>query len=235
MYDNAFYDRQVPGSVASARVILPLVLERYGRPASVVDVGCGVGSWLSVAAELGVGDLLGVDNHDASPERMLIDAALFTRRNLEDPLSIGRRFDLAISVEVAEHLSAERSESFVSDLCGLADRVLFSAAIPGQGGDNHVNERWQSYWAGLFAGHDYGVDDCIRPRVWTSKTVDWWYAQNVLVFRRGQSSTTEMLDLAHPKCYERHRATVAKFQQSTRQLVGDIIGSLQRSNFIALK
>jgi SAM-dependent methyltransferase len=235
MYGNEFYERQMPGSVASARIILPLVIARYGRPDSVVDVGCGVGSWLSVVRELGIGDILGVDNNDASPNLMLIEAGSYSKRNLEQPLSIGRRFDLAISVEVAEHLSVGRAEGFVADLCSLADRVLFSAAIPGQGGDNHINERWQSYWAGLFAHHGFGPEDCIRPQVWANEAVDWWYAQNILVYRRGAMANGCMLNVAHPKCYDRHRATVAKYQEATRQLVGDILDSMQRNNFIAVK
>jgi hypothetical protein len=60
--------------------------------------------------------------------------------------------------------------------------VLFSAAIPFQGGTHHLNEQWPDYWAALFKNHDYVPIDCIRRGIWGNQQVEWYYAQNVLLF-----------------------------------------------------
>jgi hypothetical protein len=70
----------------------------------------------------------------------------------------------------------------VASLVGMADLVLFSAAIPRQGGSDHINERWQSWWADRFAAHGFVPIDCVRRRIWSNPSVEWWYAQNVLLY-----------------------------------------------------
>ncbi|MDW8444469.1 MAG: hypothetical protein RML45_09315 [Acetobacteraceae bacterium] len=107
------------------------------------------------------------------------------------PIDLDRRFDLALSLEVAEHLPPERAAGFVADLVRLAPAVLFSAAIPLQGGTNHVNERWQAFWAGLFASHGYRAFDVIRPRVWDDPRVEPWYRQNTVLFLADGHPETE--------------------------------------------
>src|SRR6185437_3265527 len=96
--------------------------------------------------------------------------------------SVGRRFDLACSLEVAEHLPRERASDFVGLLTRSAPIVLFSAAIPGQGGNHHINEQWQSYWSELFRSRSFQAFDCIRPIVYGNPAVDWWYRQNTIVY-----------------------------------------------------
>ena len=93
-----------------------------------------------------------------------------------------RTFDLAMSLEVAEHLPPKSAEGFIAGLTKLAPVVLFSAAIPFQGGTNHVNEQWPQYWADLFARHGFDAIDCIRSEVWDNEEVEWWYAQNTILY-----------------------------------------------------
>jgi SAM-dependent methyltransferase len=124
----------------------------------------------------------------------------FVAGDLELPLELGRRFDLAISMEVAEHLSPASAERFVADLARLAPAVLFSAAIPYQGGEHHQNERWQSYWAALFARQGLYPHDVVRPAVWTDPEVEPWYAQNTLLYT-GDPGPSVTLDLVHPRHY----------------------------------
>jgi len=104
----------------------------------------------------------------------------------------GARFDLAMCLEVVEHLSADRGPSFVSEFCGLSGLFLFSAAIPGQGGTNHVNKQWPDYWAVLFEKNGCACFDIMRPRVWHREECQWWYLQNVLVFARRGTATFEV-------------------------------------------
>ena len=198
LYSENFYDRITPGSVQSARAILPLVFERF-RPQSLVDFGCGSAAWLSVAQELGVADVTGVDGPWVGLDSLQIPPELFVRCDLsvEDP-RLDRHFDMAMSTEVAEHLPPHRSAALVDLLCRSADLVVFSAAIPQQGGVGHINERWQSYWVGEFKRNGYGVLDIVRPRVWTDATVGECYRQNLLVFARGAEDEAAMIDVVHP-------------------------------------
>jgi len=181
IYSEEFYNRHKDGSLRSAQVIVPLVLS-YSRPGSVIDIGCGVGAWLSVFKDRGVADILGVDGDYVDPGMLEIPAENFLPRDLKEPLQTGRQFDLAMSLEVAEHLPGECAESFVKSLASLSPLVLFSAAIPHQGGEGHINEQWPEYWAEIFKVHGYVPVDCLRRKIWQNASVRWWYAQNIFFF-----------------------------------------------------
>jgi SAM-dependent methyltransferase len=180
-YDSAYFDAQSRLTRESAEVIVPIVMELLS-PRSVCDVGCGRGMWLAVFAEHGVGEVLGIDGEYVSRETLAIDPDSFFAADLEGGVPAAGPFDLAVSLEVAEHLPESVSGKFVEGLVGLAPAVLFSAAVPGQGGAGHVNEQWAEYWRALFARHDYLPVDCVRPKVWRSPQVRVWYKQNMLLF-----------------------------------------------------
>jgi SAM-dependent methyltransferase len=148
---------------------------------SVVDIGCGDGSWLFVFRKLGVEDILGLDGEYVDRNVLQIPQDRFQAVDLTKPFGLKRVFDLAISLEVAEHLPAESASSFVASLCGLAPAVLFSAAIPFQGGNHHINEQWPDKWAALFRQHGYFLVDCIRKRIWQNEAVEFWYAQSAFI------------------------------------------------------
>lgn len=172
------YDVIRPGVQASAAVVAPLVAQMF-EPETVIDVGCGEGWWAKAFERPdGVGHVCGVDGHDGSAAVVTYEQA-----DLAEPGSLGRfpRHDLAVCLEVAEHLPPQRAGSFIAELCALAPVVLFSAAVPGQGGVGHVNEQWPDYWADLFGDHDYDVSGALRWRIWNEPTVENWYRQNILV------------------------------------------------------
>jgi hypothetical protein len=201
-YPASFFAGHHASSLASAGVIVPRLLEVV-QPASVIDVGCGDGEWLSVFQQHGV-RILGVDGFGTPP------FSEFIRTRLDRVLPDLGDYDLAVSVEVAEHLPESRARSFVRDLTRLSGVVAFSAAIPGQRGDHHVNEQWPDYWADLFGEVDYACCDIFRRALWQEQAVQWWYAQNLLLFvRRDQlsryskiSSTGRPDRLVHPNQYE---------------------------------
>jgi SAM-dependent methyltransferase len=180
-YPETFYAKQQDGSISSAQVVVPIVLSLF-QCHSVVDVGCGVGGWLKEFERHGISDYLGVDGDYVSRQLLKIPADRFMPLDLHNVIGLGRRFDLACSLEVAEHLPRIRAESFVVDLVKAAPVVLFSAAIPHQGGTHHVNLQRQSFWAGLFAEHGYIALDCVRPAIFGDPRVEWWYRQNIIVF-----------------------------------------------------
>ena len=210
VYSSAFYGGQVDESIGSAAVVVPAVVDIV-RPASVIDIGCGVGGWLRTFGENGVGTLAGEDGPWVKASDLLIDPAHFTPKQLgvsappETP-----RYDLAVSLEVAEHLDAPKADTFVAYLCGHADTILFSAAIPGQGGTHHVNEQQLSYWVEKFGANGFDLFDVLRPVLWNDRRVAWWYRQNIVIFaRRGTAAhdmasarlrtTAPAIDLAHPE------------------------------------
>ncbi|MER2515400.1 MAG: methyltransferase domain-containing protein [Candidatus Accumulibacter phosphatis] len=182
-YTQDFYSAQQTESLRSARIVLPLLFTHY-RPKSVVDVGCGVGPWLKVCTELGIDDVRGLDGSHVPTESLMIPHDRFCPANLAEGIAAEREYDLAISLEVAEHLPAGRARSFVGDLARLSTVVLFSAAIPYQGGTAHINENWPEYWATLFRSFGFEPLDFLRPRLWNNDDVCWWYRQNMLVFVR---------------------------------------------------
>jgi SAM-dependent methyltransferase len=232
MFERRDYELQQQRSRLAASVIMPLVLHETGAR-SVVDIGCGVGTWLAACAELGVTDYFGVDGHHAA-ELLQIPHEQFRAGDLREPLTFDRSYDLAICLEVAEHLPKHVAAPFVQQLTTAAPCVLFSAAIPGQGGTGHINEQWMSYWAALFAQQEYFPVDAIRPRIWDREDVEWWYRQNVLLYVRRDrlpaTYTPPALDMVHPALYLRYRTRLEEAQHryiSGREALG-ILGSSLR-------
>jgi SAM-dependent methyltransferase len=182
-YDHSFYNDLENTALPSARIIIPM-LRKWIPLQTAVDVGCGDGSWLSVVLETGGDQVLGLDGPWVDENQLKIPKAHFRRMRIDHSVDVAQNtsFDLAMSLEVAEHLPAERAPGFVDELCSLAPVVLFSAAIPGQGGHHHVNEQWPDYWAKLFARNRYLPVDALRPVIWDHPSVFWWYKQNCLIF-----------------------------------------------------
>lgn len=179
MYGEQFFTQHDTLVGRSAQRVLPLVLDLL-RPASVVDVGCGSGVWLAEAARLGIEDYQGVDGYTPA-ESLRIPADRFQIHDLSVPLRLDRRFDLVMCLEVAEHLDASVADGLVESLTRLGPVVLFSAAVPHQGGTGHVNEQFPEYWVERFAARGYAAVDAVRPAIWTDDDVAWWYRQNVLL------------------------------------------------------
>lgn len=187
-YDQQFFHYTNRISARSAQVIVPLLYDAL-HPKSVIDLGCGCGTWLAQWIESGATDVVGVDGPYVSRADLVIPSQCFIARDLSSPIDLGRRFDLAQSLEVAEHLPDARARSFVQDLCRHADIVLFGAAPPGQGGENHVNEQPYGYWRDRFAEQDYDAYDFIRPRILQRREVASWHRYNpILYVKRAKAS-----------------------------------------------
>lgn len=198
-YQRQFYESLLSASDNTKYVAQKVygILEDICPIESAVDIGCGVGTWLRVFNENDDKEILGVDGNWVFEEQLLIPKENFIRKDLNDSIKINKRFALAQSLEVAEHLNPSRAESLVEDLTQLSDLVLFSAAIPYQGGVGHINEQWPSFWIGLFEKQDYDVFDIIRPELWNDDRIrELHYKQNIFCFaKRGT--------LVHKKMMER--------------------------------
>jgi SAM-dependent methyltransferase len=157
-------------------------------PSSVVDVGCGIGTFLAAFKDAGVNDLLGLDGNWVNKSQLCIDEKYFTEIDLESPIDLERRFDIAVCLEVAEHLSPGSADKLVQTLCSASDLIIFSAALPGQGGENHLNEQLAEYWQEKFLCHDFYFFDIFRERYWHNSDIDWWYKQNMFLVARSSAT-----------------------------------------------
>ena len=141
-----------------------------------------MGTWLSVFHKHGVQDFLGIDGDWIPKEMLEIPAERFLAMDLCQPNKNRRQFDLVVSLEVAEHLPPVIADQFVSYLTSLGPVILFSAAIPGQGGTDHLNEQWPRYWISLFETRKFKCIDCVRGKFWNNEGVARWFAQNTFFF-----------------------------------------------------
>ena len=242
-YTPGFYSFHADRSRRSAARVVPFIVDRLNCK-SVLDVGCGDGAWLAAFRQCGIADLRGLDGDYVHPDRLVIPPEDFKAVDLRGNWNCGRKFDLVVSLEVAEHLPPENAEAFVGALADHGDVVLFSAAIPGQGGTYHLNEQWPDYWSRLFAHRGYLQCDWIRLRFWDDPDVEWWYVQNAFVYinqsKLAQYKAADSLkahraldglSVVHPRLLEMARQEIADLrrQPPTGWLVRSIPAALTRS------
>lgn len=243
VYGRDFYAKRYQSTSPSARAIIPIVLEKI-KAKSVIDIGCGIGAWLSIFKEHGVDDILGVDGSWVDENELKIPSKCFLKQNLTQPIRVERRFDLAVSLEVAEHIPMDLADAFVSGLTELAPAVLFSAAIPFQGGICHINEQWPDFWDAIFKKKEYLVLDFIRKRVWRNSNVLPHYAQNILLFVRRdylenntllkeEYESEPNLSIVHPDIYLSKIAELESKNKSGREILKQL--PLSFLNFIKKK
>lgn len=209
-YTKEWFAAQVGTAQQSAATLVPMILD-FAKPTSVLDIGCGLGAWLAEFKTRGVTDVQGVDGDYIDVTSLRIPKSEFLALDISQPVSLGRRFGLALCLEVGEHLPEAAAGTLVKSLTDHAPIVAFSAAIPGQGGNHHINEQWQSYWAAKFAARGYRAVDAFRGTIWNNPSVEWWYRQNLLMYATEETlqanprlreiadrTPTGVLDAVHP-------------------------------------
>lgn len=219
-YDDNFYKSQMDGSYRSASRYVEYLSQIF-KPSSVADIGCGRGTWLKAFKENGVEKVVGFDGSWNSQENMIDKSIIFYCTDLNIPISKQEeRYDLALSLEVAEHIEESSAKTFVKSLVDLADVVMFSAAYIGQGGTNHINEQTHTYWAKLFQEHDYIPYDLFRPVFWGNDDIEICYQQNTFLYVKIDSKLSieltkigihpiknvAFMDCVHPYLYNRSLA-----------------------------
>jgi len=208
----------------SSRRILEILFQAY-RPSSLLDVGCGLGTWLKTAQAFGVSDVQGIEGQWVDANALEVAPELVQTCDLEKGFALGRRFDLVICLEVAEHLAESAADTFIASLVRHGPAVLFSAAIPSQGGHHHVNERFLPYWVTKFAAHGFRPIDLIRAEIWDDDNVLWWLRQNMVLFvtselcasneklRQASVALRKPLSLVHPALYMKLGAQVEQIRE----------------------
>ncbi|MDR1481572.1 MAG: methyltransferase domain-containing protein [Synergistaceae bacterium] len=214
VYGEKFFQGEQETSAKSAVLVLNIV-NNFVTVNSVVDIGCGVGEWLKVYYEKGIDNILGIDGAYLNPAQLVIPREHFMPKDISQPITdIQQKFDLAISLEVAEHIDPSCVEIYIDNITNFSDVILFSAAIPTQGGDHHVNEQWPSYWIERFRRVGYVPIDCIRWSIWNLKDVSFIYKQNIMFYIKEtvidshpllkeqiQQGRSHIFDVVHPECY----------------------------------
>lgn len=180
-YGKRFFDYVDAGARRSASRVLPII-QRFIRVSSVLDVGCGRGAWLAAWRDLGVKDCLGVDGAYVDTARLAVPGDAFLPQDISAHFTLSRRFGLVQCLEVAEHIQETRAACLVNNLTAHGDVILFSAAVPGQGGEFHVNEQPHEYWRDKFDRQGYRMFDFLRPAIRSFKDVEPWYRFNTFVF-----------------------------------------------------
>lgn len=185
-YDSVFYDRIDLTSYSSAQVVVPHIMELIA-PSSVIDVGCGRGVWLAEFVGRGVSIVRGLDAKMVDQSRLAIDQSEFRVVDLSQPFTLEGQYDLAVCLEVAEHLPGYMASHLVQQLTTASPVVLFSAAVPFQGGTRHINEQWHCYWHEIFSKCGFACFDILRPKLFNERRVAGWFRQNMFVYAKQES------------------------------------------------
>lgn len=180
-YDDTFFTMADRTAAIAADGLIRRFVEAL-PVGSVLDIGCGRGVWLAQWLRHGASEVTGVDGPYINAEALHIPRSSFIARDVTQPFSLGRKFNLVQSLETAEHLPEASAETFVDNLVGHGSRILFSAAIPGQGGEHHINEQPWEYWRAKFAARGYELYDFLRPRISNDTTIYFCYRFNSFLF-----------------------------------------------------
>ena len=208
IYDEKFWGpRRGNWNYSSAKIILPMIFKYY-KPNSIIDVGCGIGTWLSAALELGIDNLKGLDCNEISEDFLLVPRKYISIDNLETHENKNNiKYDLAISVEVAEHLDNSASEHFIKMLTSYSKVIIFSAGIPYQEGEHHINCQQPQFWHDIFAKYEYICFDFRNELMNMWEKINPCYAQNILlyvhkdfidIFKKHFSMTNKPIFYYHP-------------------------------------
>lgn len=226
-YDDSFYKDIIDGSTSSARMVVPTILKILKDTKSVVDFGCGAGAWLHEFQVMGC-EIQGYDFGVGCDDNLCIPANFFRKMPVNQYIAT-KKYDLAISLEVAEHIPHDENALYLQNITNAADILLFSAAIPNQGGTDHCNEQWPHYWIQRIAKMGFTVFDVLRPMLWYNTEIKWWYKQNLFLFVRNTvvNSYPELQTMAsfhnapivHPDLFFQNTKNPEKHTQ-TYQTVG---------------
>lgn len=190
-YSRKFYSSVDDRAGATAEEVFK-VINMYLRTESILDVGCGSGAWLEAGFKLGVKRATGVDlwssievvenNPNLKPNIADNTLKLIVRDFVEDSTTEFIKSDLAMCLEVVEHLPEHVGRNLVQRLTESANFIVFSGAQPGQGGTYHINEQPLTYWVEEFKKYGFNVYDPFRLTLQNQSNLPRFYALNTLLF-----------------------------------------------------
>jgi SAM-dependent methyltransferase len=186
MYDAEYYVEAEEHSRKASATISELIMADF-KPRSVIDVGCGTGALLGALRDRGC-EVFGLEYAEAGLAFCRARKLNVRKFDLErETFDVGRTFDVAVSTEVAEHLPERCADRYVDLLTGAAPKIVFTAAFPGQGGTDHVNEQPASYWIAKFAARGFSFEELRSQewrRRWREADIARWYWMNAMIFAK---------------------------------------------------
>jgi SAM-dependent methyltransferase len=184
IYSEKYFDIETELTRPTAPAVVDVLMEEFS-PSEVLDVGCGSAVYLAEFQRRGV-RVSGAEGSENAIRNALIDSALIRQVDLCQPFDAGRRYPFVICFEVAEHLPSQSADTLVASLAGAGDILAFSAAQPGQGGVDHINEQPPSFWLEKFTSHGMIHDEACTQRIrkaLADRECVWWLAENLVVLR----------------------------------------------------
>jgi hypothetical protein len=167
-------------------------IKKIINPSDVVDVGCATGDLVAAYEQLGISSW-GIEGSENCIEFLECERSKVIIHDLRMPLITlmeDPKFDLVTCFEVAEHIEPEYADIFIDNLRKLSDKILISAAPPGQGGHNHFNCQPFDYWVLKFAKRDYLYNGYVVEYLrkawepWKNKPGIKAYYNNLLFFEK---------------------------------------------------
>jgi SAM-dependent methyltransferase len=223
MHSNINYNHSQNLHIIDApSIIFPIINSLY-NPQSILDVGCGLGTWLKVISDSGIEDFLGIDGIEVRDEDFFVSKENFQKYDLSDSWNIKRKFNLLFCLEVAEHLPSNSASSFIQNLTKHSDTIIFSAACPNQPGQGHINCQWIDYWQDLFNKYGYACYDEIRPLIWDENFPEWWYKQNIFIAKKDEANAAKeprIISKVHPDLFTSYVNTSMALSESLDHLKG---------------
>lgn len=209
IYNENFYLSNRNKTILSSELILEIIFKKIDfLPSNIIDIGCGTGEWLDSAHKLGIKNITGIDGTWVTKEKLINNNINLMNIDLNKDFydKEFHKYDFLICTEVIEHLDPKINDIFINKICNISDIILFSGAIPGQRGTNHINCQWQSYWKNKFHYNNFSCFDLIRPLLWNNDKIDFWLKQNLLIYIKNNSNfinnfeeSNELIDIIHPE------------------------------------
>ena len=160
------------------------VLRLLYKPAVVADVGCNSGLYLEGFRDAGC-QVMGFDCDD---EALALAAVPVTKIDITSFKPIDFRADMALCLEVLEHIPAEKEDAALLNLCTVSDTIIFSAAVPGQGGDGHINCQPKQHWIDKFEELGFRAAEAEAEYILAQLNgypgIMGWLRNNLIVFHR---------------------------------------------------
>jgi cyclopropane fatty-acyl-phospholipid synthase-like methyltransferase len=219
-----YYHNENSHHISSPKILTEMIYEKF-KPDSVLDFGCGYGVFLNCFKKLGVKEVLGLDGFWVQKQEInkYLNRDEFLEVNLEEKIELKKKFDLVISLEVAEHINEDKSDIFIENLIKHGDVIIFSAGIPHQPGIKHVNCQWVNYWEKKFNNKGFKVIDYFRPKIWDNDEIVWWYRQNLVLVVPENFNIEDIkaLNLVHPENY----LNFCNSRQDLKKIYNDILNA----------
>lgn len=189
IYGKNFFIENKDEGTKNAVWLVPLLIRIFNFK-NFLDVGCGTGHYLKACIDNGITDVYGIEGAPEAFNALLVDKKLVLQHDLREPLDLKRKYDLSLSIEVAEHIDGIYADNFVKILTHSSNVVL--TASDHFGGLAHVNPQPQAYWIKKFEkfGCQFNKEltEQLKAGVIKAKQDGFWVADylypNFMVFKK---------------------------------------------------